>query len=132
MTEPPVSVTATRGFLPVSRQLLEDSRDLAPLLAAAMRGEGRRPEQPMLFGCDRPPDLWLRLMASRPDGLAMAVLNLHHPVAAYPWWHWVDGVPFEPRVWECGGCEFDGYEAEPPDWPCQTVGVVAQFALVAL
>jgi hypothetical protein len=26
----------------------------------------------------------------------------------------------------CDGDEFDGYDAEPPDWPCQTIVAVAR------
>ena len=27
----------------------------------------------------------------------------------------------------CAGCDFDGYEAEPPDWPCTTTVTIARF-----
>ncbi|MFJ1765050.1 hypothetical protein ACIOD2_32315 [Amycolatopsis sp. NPDC088138] len=37
-------------------------------------------------------------------GLAQAVAELHSP---------------DDRR-ECGGCDFDGYEAERPEWPCRT------------
>lgn len=44
------------------------------------------------------------------DPVARAVLDLHHAG---------DEV-------ECTGCEFDGWEAESPDWPCRTVITVAE------
>lgn len=27
---------------------------------------------------------------------------------------------------ECGGCDFGGYEGEPPTWPCRTVALLAE------
>jgi hypothetical protein len=46
--------------------------------------------------------------------LLLALLKLHEP-------RWVGyGTRYE-----CRGCEFQGYEAESPDWPCETVTVVA-------
>lgn len=26
---------------------------------------------------------------------------------------------------ECAGCDFSGYEGEPPEWPCRTVETIA-------
>lgn len=43
------------------------------------------------------------------DPLARLVLHLHS----------------ENERGECDGCDFDGYEAERPDWPCRTVEVIA-------
>lgn len=126
-----ITARAHRVLLPISRELVDEARKLDPLVAATLRGENRRPDPPTIFGCDRPPDLWLRLMAARPDKVALAVLDLHRPVATYPWHHWVDGRPFEPRAWHCVGCDFEGYEAESPDWPCRTAELVAELAGVS-
>lgn len=43
------------------------------------------------------------------DPTARAVLDLHHDD---------DGV--------CRGCDWDGFETEPPQWPCSTVRAVAE------
>lgn len=51
-------------------------------------------------------------------GLARAVLDLHRPTpGVYP---------------ECQGCDYAGYEAEPPRYPCRTVQLVADRANIAL
>ena len=26
----------------------------------------------------------------------------------------------------CEGCDFSGYEGDPPDWPCRTVALIAE------
>ena len=44
--------------------------------------------------------------------LGAAVLNLHKPVG--PWPH-------------CEGCDFEGYEAEYPEWPCATYTLVKEW-----
>lgn len=47
------------------------------------------------------------------DPIARAVLDLHAEQ---------DGV-----AWTvCRGCDSDGYDAEPPPWPCRTVDAVAE------
>lgn len=47
-----------------------------------------------------------------PDGLARDVLALHKP---------------SPDEWpSCTGCDYAGYEGEPPEWPCRTVEVIAE------
>jgi hypothetical protein len=63
-------------------------------------------------------EAWRLYDAARPalaaidDPLARAILDLHaadteeHP--------------------ECEGCEFGGYDAEAPEWPCSTVRLVAE------
>lgn len=47
-------------------------------------------------------------------GLQRAVLELHAP------------VPGAREV--CEGCDIDGYEAEPPEWPCRTWALAADGA----
>lgn len=47
-----------------------------------------------------------------------AVLELHKPQDIYP-----SGGPTGRPL--CFGCDFDGYDAEHPEWPCQTVRVIA-------
>ena len=48
------------------------------------------------------------------DGLARAVLDLHN---------------FDRKArysTTCEGCDFAGYEGDPPDWPCRTVDLIAE------
>jgi hypothetical protein len=49
-------------------------------------------------------------LAQLADPLTRTILDLHS----------VD------KYGECGGCDFGGYEAEPPEWPCRTVTAVAE------
>jgi hypothetical protein len=28
---------------------------------------------------------------------------------------------------KCAGCDFSGFEADPPDWPCRTVQHIAEY-----
>jgi hypothetical protein len=49
-------------------------------------------------------------LAALTDPLARAVLDLHH----------------EDDLHECAGCDYQGWEAEGPDWPCTTVRLVAK------
>lgn len=46
-------------------------------------------------------------------GLTVEILNLHAPDVDAQWSQ------------ECPGCDFGGYEGEPPDWPCRTVRALA-------
>lgn len=32
---------------------------------------------------------------------------------------------------QCAGCDFAGYESEPPAWPCQTVELIADHHFIA-
>lgn len=66
---------------------------------------------------ERKREAWRLYDAARPaldaitDPLARAILDLHH----------ADEVEFP----KCAGCDFGGYEAEEPEWPCRTVQAVA-------
>jgi hypothetical protein len=55
-------------------------------------------------------------LAALADPLARAILDLHS----------------ENREGECVGCEFTGYEAEAPEWPCSTVEAVATHYGISL
>jgi hypothetical protein len=48
------------------------------------------------------------------DGLARDVLDLHT----------FDRT--QPYSQTCEGCDFAGYEGDPPDWPCRTVDLIAK------
>lgn len=47
-------------------------------------------------------------------GLATAILGLHAPDTEGQW------------ASPCPGCDYSGYEGEPPEWPCRTVRLVAE------
>lgn len=49
------------------------------------------------------------------DPVSRKVLDLHHRI----------------HVDQCAGCEFAGYEAEPPMWPCATVDLIAEHHSIA-
>lgn len=63
-------------------------------------------------------------LAALTDPLARAVLDLHHEQGMYR----ESGYPWP----TCDGCDMDGYEAEPPEWPCRTVQAVARHYGIAL
>lgn len=48
------------------------------------------------------------------DGLLRQVVELHGPTNP------------SSLGWECEGCDFDGYEAERPQWPCRTTELIAE------
>lgn len=48
------------------------------------------------------------------------VIELHGP---QPWMIATDGTV---RRWVCEGCDLAGYDAEAPDWPCKTTGVIGR------
>ncbi len=58
------------------------------------------------------------LLAAITDPLARAILDLHHSETI--------------KNPECEGCDFGGYEGEPPAWPCRTVMAIAAHYGIAL
>ena len=54
-----------------------------------------------------------RLRAIRDDA-TVAIVALHKPTRA------VSDYP------ECDGCDYGGYDGEPPEWPCRTVLALAK------
>lgn len=50
-----------------------------------------------------------------------AVVELHAPVTHYPG----GDVSVGPRP-QCFGCEIDGWDAEHPEWPCETVKTIVR------
>jgi len=63
-----------------------------------------------------------------PQWLALIEAAAAHPVLAdLVELHKPQAVCYPAAIrWECLGDEFDGYEAEPPDWPCETVWIIAR------
>jgi hypothetical protein len=49
------------------------------------------------------------VLAASPSPLVAALADLHKPVPAY----------LSKRL-QCIGCDADGYDSEPPEWPCRT------------
>lgn len=59
-------------------------------------------------------DAMVAELATRTDIGTVAMVDLHK---AKPGWNTI-------RV--CEGCEYQGYEADPIDWPCATIYVLAK------
>lgn len=55
-----------------------------------------------------------RALHSATDGILRQVVEHHAPVDGGTW------------RWECRGCDADGYEWEPPEWPCGTTQLIAR------
>ncbi|HEX3782728.1 MAG TPA: hypothetical protein VHX38_23935 [Pseudonocardiaceae bacterium] len=53
------------------------------------------------------------LLADTADALAVAVLTLHAPQT-------------HGNLVTCAGCDYAGYEGEPPEWPCRTYRLAAE------
>jgi hypothetical protein len=108
------------GYIPVSRELLAESSD--DRLLRAMRGELTEQEKAEdRAGRERQAAQRAAKLAEHQrrmetaTGLRRAVLELHGPAeSSSPWL-------------ECGGCDYAGYEAEPPIWPCRTYRLVAEW-----
>lgn len=112
-------------FMPVSRELLADAMNLRGLLGPAPH---RTPEEQAAARAEyvarqaarlaeaQARHAAVRRRAQLHSAVTVAVLDLHGPA---------DG-----SLWpECHGCEFGGYDAEPPEWPCQTWTLIADEGL---
>jgi len=105
-------------FMPVSTELLAEHTAMSQLLDAAFT---RRPdpEAAARQKAERAARLQEHLARHRAvlatlDGKLAAVLDLHKPHDHGGW----DAT--------CDGCDFAGYEAEEPEWPCRTWLLVAE------
>lgn len=103
-------VQKVSAMIPVSRQMLLDQGLVEPT------AEERRDHEASMVEYRRKVAVataaWPQFIAALnavSDPLARAVLDLHKA----------------DEHGHCGGCEFSGYEAEPPGWPCETTAVVA-------
>ena len=54
------------------------------------------------------------------DQLTRRILDLHAPDLEAGW------TP------QCPGCDFGGYDGEPPEWPCRTIVALAEHHGIAL
>lgn len=97
------------AYLPVSTELLADNTPpWHELVDAALRGDlPPAPPRP-----DPPTPAGHTALLDATDGPLRAVVELHAP----RWDCW----------WQCDGCDSEGYDAEPPHWPCRTVELIAE------
>lgn len=97
------------AHIPISAELAAEwsswRQDMIDILT------GRKQPPPPPPEPDAPPAGHLTLLAAT-DGALRAVVELHAP----QWDTW----------WRCGGCDSDGYDAEPPHWACRTIELIAQ------
>jgi hypothetical protein len=105
------------GYIPVSRELLDDS----DYLRRAMHGElTEREKAEARAERERRASERATVVVEHQGrldaatGLRRAVLDLHAPVQSAYWL-------------TCEGCDIAGHEAEPPEWPCRTYSLAAQL-----
>lgn len=102
--------------IPVSRQMAVDMGLEAPTPKEA--AERAASHLAFLRRCVLAWPAWqavdvLVRMAGERDPIAKMVLDLHKRVES--------GGPV------CNGCEFEGHDAESPEWPCATVGMIVTY-----
>jgi hypothetical protein len=101
------------AVIPVSRQTLLDHGLVEPTEAERLKMEAWRAEYDQRRAAATAAwPTFVTQVAAIADPLARAVLNLHR----------------SSDYGQCLGCEFGGYEAEPPSWPCETTATVAAAA----
>lgn len=61
----------------------------------------------------------IRALDAVDDALGRIILDLHQRVPNH-------------SNWRCEGCNLDGYEAEPPEWPCDTTVAIAEHYGIAM
>ena len=99
------------AVIPVSRHVLLDHGLVEPTDAERREFEASHAEYARRRqAASEALPAFLAALRAVDDPVARAVIDLHGRTS----------------VGECTGCEFSGYEAEPPGWPCSTIGVVAQ------
>lgn len=114
----PVKIAA---HVPISAELLDDYADIGAQIQAAQQ---RTPAEWAAIETERKAENAERLAAAQAqhaaarakvDGTLAKVLDMHGPQ-----------LP-DCMLWPvCCGCEFDGYDAEPPEWPCTTWVAIAE------
>lgn len=115
--KPEIIVQQQAGWLPMSNEVMRDYESLAVPMLNLMRNafdpDAPKPPPPVDPG---PHPGYLRLVeAVAGDSLLAELVELHSP----RWNGYGTG-------YRCTGDEYSGYDAEPPDWPCETVGVIAR------
>lgn len=96
------------AYVPLSEVVLEDAPPLIEVVGRVLAGEPvpKRPAPPFPPGHGR--------LVAATDGVIRAVLELHGPKLLLGVW------------WGCEGCDQNGYDSEPPAWPCSTVTLIAE------
>lgn len=94
----------------VPRELLLDAGVIQPTAAQRAEHERRAAEHAAKLEAAR------KRLARVVEPLGRALLDLHG----------------EDEFGECQGCDFAGYEADRPDWPCRTVEAVASHYAIEL
>ena len=113
-------VRSVEAFIPIPHELLQEYRGLYKRMFGPLtdeeRAEYQRKSEEREAEQRRQLDQHVHLLAST-TGFRRAVLELHGPVeeSAYAW-------PV------CQGCDADGYEWEPPEWPCRTYVLARDIA----
>jgi len=122
MADAEINTIAAKAYVPLSKELADDYRSLGADLNALMTPDPNCvPPKPWEGEPLTPkPEAYQRLLAAATDPLVRELVELHGPV---PQWVQPDGTV---TSWVCRGCEFSGYEADPPNWPCETSAVIAQ------
>jgi hypothetical protein len=109
-----IEIKTGTGWVAVSSELLADAeglrQDIEDVLAGRPSRHGPPPSEPK-------PAAYDRLLAAT-DGLVREIVELHGPKP----YKRGDGSA---AWWQCEGCEFSGMEADPPQWPCETTGLIA-------
>lgn len=116
-----IEIKLATGWMPVDPEMLADAdalrQDIDDLLAGRPSRHGPPQSKPK-------PPAYDRLLGAT-DGLVRQIVELHGPKphergdGAVAWW-------------QCTGCDYSGYEAEPPHWPCETTGLIAAHVAVDL
>jgi hypothetical protein len=109
----PDGIRLTASWLPVSAEQIRDYDGLLLDEMTRHRNAADR-EQARQAAIERAAEQQVQadqhaLLLASATGLHRAVLEMHGPVLE-PAYHWP----------VCNGCDFDGYEGEPPEWPCST------------
>jgi hypothetical protein len=117
--ETPLTVHKLGSYVIVSEEVLAMAQEFQNMLATALDPNAPKPPPPVDPGPN--PD-YIRLLDAAHDAARLNptalpltdLLTLHSP----KWSGY--GASYQ-----CMGDMFSGYDAEPPDWPCETVAVVA-------
>lgn len=119
MNEPQITVRKHTAVVLMNEEDAAEAEALAVHLRGVLDGSIKLPPS---FD-PGPNPIWLRLMeAAAGQPLLTKLLELH--TAKGVAWGKADGMP--PHIaWQCMGDEYNGYDAEPADWPCETVTVIA-------
>ena len=106
-------------YVPVSTEMLAQADELAAAFRAALVAPPPTAEQKRAAAARRAQELAAAVARhetarTQLSGRLVDVLDLHAPqLPEYALWL------------QCHGCEAEGYDAEPPRWPCTTWCVAA-------